>query len=1286
MAKQSLNINDFSGGFNSLVDKRDLEENESSLLVDVVSYNKGSLKLAGAFSPAPAFTQAQVGYNDPSFQGVTNSWYIQPSQGFIKFQVGTIVASGTDATVTSNNHGLSSNTLITIMNASSESNLEGLQFRIHTILDDSFHITITSDTINEALTYAIGADFVQSEWTDSIELNEISPYSDSERNQYILKNTADGKFGFFNVNLGYWFGSPEEEVNSTTGSNNYLFDTTYLWTGPQYGANHPEVYTQPSDASFSPIITAGFYIDGVFRVQETHPKYWQFGWVKRPVGYYYIKGHKKFGDEYRGDKYMGGWYNLPSHILSSTEYRTKNFQYDHSGFNTAAGIIIGSSSAEGNIADPTEPYMVNVGVSTTGEGDWQSGSGSDNVKIGLGVSLIYDDIETLKADSFSQESNVCRLTTDGTSGGTNEVAISGGGDGDSLKLGIKMYSGSSTATNSMSGLFSTNYSNPWSHSSQNFDANQLNTNPRIVGINIYMTSDNIETFTDPLLLATVGIDKKDPIISHDGTSSNVGWTGEENVKYVSITIKSIPIIRYNESKNGYDWNENINAWYTTSAIVNRRLYAGNVSYFENKDFTSDSNHLDFDRLEKISNYPDRILVSPINKFDTLPSSSALELSKADGQDIIKLEAFHSLLLVFKTNDIYVIDLSTGLPVLKNTLYGMGVKNKHQILSTDKFVYFFNKTGIYAFDGEQSVNIINKKMLLENYRNKYYNSFGRLYHSNQSNFLILTTNYSSISDAPDNFDIESDPTFVNKALMIDLDSGGLYHKENLSTFNFKRISNQILIGNEIYCTGTHGISDETFSIQQTTDAFAGTKASTAVMIRINSGGTCAATGTTALVGQLSNDVRYMKVRDGSVWRNVLKVNGATGAEPLSDVDYETLSGATSILIEHTNLNTLADHLRTRYSYDNTDSNYYINQVYVVGYYDDPKLFIQVKAKLAGTAYNLSEIDLTSVDSDYGSQCSIAFANNNTESSSIVSSGIAIGNIDTYEKAEDYTNETADAIVVPVWKLSLDRNENITKQTKYSIIASDGMSLYQTFEVEAGIDYFIHDDAYTTLQVDTADNDVNNDNLTSNIRAAIIYGKIKSNETNDTFDPGWTLDFLGSTGSKYLQFSMLPVYAESLTENYGLLVNFSVNVDVQIPKNSTVLLKWQDSLPKNGSTSLLTSSNIIVETKDIDFNEPGVRKKIYKAYITYTGGNGNIACQYNANQSSSWTNATVLDGNGAAATNAGYLNTSSTQTRAELTFGTGGNNIYSFALKFLALAPVDNFEINDLTLIYRLKKPK
>ena len=111
-----------------------------------------------------------------------------------------------------------------------------------------------------------------------------------------------------------------------------------------------------------------------------------------------------------------------------------------------------------------------------------------------------------------------------------------------------------------------------------------------------------------------------------------------------------------------------------------------------------------------------------------------------------------------------------------------------------------------------------------------------------------------------------------------------------------------------------------------------------------------------------------------------------------------------------------------------------------------------------------------------------------------------------------------------------------------------------------------------------------------------------------------------------------------------------------------------------------NNAILETKDYDFDQPNVRKKIYKAYITYKA-DSNIKVYYQANQSGTFTLATVTD----SITDNTLLH-STEYTRGEITFGTGGNNVYSFALKFESENTAKIFDINDISFIYRIKRAK
>ena len=116
--------------------------------------------------------------------------------------------------------------------------------------------------------------------------------------------------------------------------------------------------------------------------------------------------------------------------------------------------------------------------------------------------------------------------------------------------------------------------------------------------------------------------------------------------------------------------------------------------------------------------------------------------------------------------------------------------------------------------------------------------------------------------------------------------------------------------------------------------------------------------------------------------------------------------------------------------------------------------------------------------------------------------------------------------------------------------------------------------------------------------------------------------------------------------------------------------------------------VIYTKDYDFGAPGVRKKIYKVYITYQSGGSNteVEVKYAADGN------TTLDKTFKDGTNftSNKLLPGTDWIIAELKPSTSSqaNNIYSIQLKFDS--STDNvavdFEINDISIIYRLKNVK
>ena len=148
----------------------------------------------------------------------------------------------------------------------------------------------------------------------------------------------------------------------------------------------------------------------------------------------------------------------------------------------------------------------------------------------------------------------------------------------------------------------------------------------------------------------------------------------------------------------------------------------------------------------------------------------------------------------------------------------------------------------------------------------------------------------------------------------------------------------------------------------------------------------------------------------------------------------------------------------------------------------------------------------------------------------------------------------------------------------------------------------------------------------------------------------------------------------------MTNFAINDSSElfyITNTDSDIATWSDSKG--------TTTNFEYTTKDIDFEEPGVRKKIYKVYVTYSSETAsNVEVKYavdgNTTFNKVFKDGTNFTSNKLIATS----NTNWNQAILVPNSSSESNNIYSFALKFLANGTVPNdFRINDITIIYRIK---
>ena len=202
------------------------------------------------------------------------------------------------------------------------------------------------------------------------------------------------------------------------------------------------------------------------------------------------------------------------------------------------------------------------------------------------------------------------------------------------------------------------------------------------------------------------------------------------------SIKTPPLLTY-EALNGYKADTNLSAMYKTSAVVQRKVYIGNL---------------------KIGNkrFPDRMIKAAADRFDTFPddSTSFIDVATSDGENIIKLESFGEYLLQFKEKTTYLIKVTSEGEELISTWNGTGILHPAQCIKSPGGVFWANNSGLFLFDGEKVQNLILEKFGLENWsvseNPEKPITLGYDYISNK--VLIVTNNVSDTSNGGFIYDI------------------------------------------------------------------------------------------------------------------------------------------------------------------------------------------------------------------------------------------------------------------------------------------------------------------------------------------------------------------------------------------------------------------------------------------------------------------------------------------------------------------------------------------------------
>ncbi len=140
---------------------------------------------------------------------------------------------------------------------------------------------------------------------------------------------------------------------------------------------------------------------------------------------------------------------------------------------------------------------------------------------------------------------------------------------------------------------------------------------------------------------------------------------------------------------------NLTCRYKTSVVANNKLYVGNI-------------------MQKGRIYSDRMLKSPIGKYNLLPKSNFIDVAINDGDEITALAYYKDKILQFKKRKIFIINISGDYEFLEDTFDNVGVSMQASVTKTPYGIVWVNESGCYLYDGANMVNLIDNVIPVESH--------------------------------------------------------------------------------------------------------------------------------------------------------------------------------------------------------------------------------------------------------------------------------------------------------------------------------------------------------------------------------------------------------------------------------------------------------------------------------------------------------------------------------------------------------------------------------------------
>ena len=1187
MAKAIKTISMWDVGLVSKHDPRDLKDGAFVKATDIMIDNPGEVRLIGGEQPHAISqleeTSVTAGYGLFAFN---SDHHIKMTGVITAFTDYNSTVTDT-IQVTSANHYLTTGTLISIKGTD---NFDGQNISITKIDKDNFYFSSTSHATADG---SDDSDSGTSYWA-------YNPGHSTEDLDY-SSEPKQGSFKYLTVPY----------VGDSNGPVIHIYHSEYQ----DLLLNRISMGSQ--SAYFKPVY---YFVDNALRICDGH-----FGNENnnRVKWYGFIPKREQCTLDNGGSATAirtipAGWYDEDSTLApigywGDGAYNASNMDLNPNGSSNYYSFInYDTDTAAGSMQPwdtntdtdyfvdgvPKRGLSISIGASgsVSTSGDFQGSSSSEHESLEIGVAVVYDDEPSRQESLIVRPLNNTVVQTSGSTAWANDMSLN-------FSIGVR-FATESNANDDYGDV------NAGGGTSDGVDFTWPN---RATGLAFYIVKDGFGEIEDPLYLGTLDFDKSLGFTDHAGNLTNwntaaLGTSSSgldlSHIGHCHFNIKRVPTITY-ASRNGYSSSgvtQGLRCRYKTATMANRRMYVGNVRYLDGP-------------LEG-KNFEDRLLRSPVNKFDVFPHDSYIDVAINDGDKIVALESYKDKLLQFKRHTLYVINISTEDEYLEETFSYMGVKQPWSICKFNEGVVWANETGLFIYDGRTVTNAVKDRIDDEEWSNFCGNE-------NDANSPCL-----GYIPKENQIIISSGPT---------ADFGGSVYVFDLTTNTITYGVDKIIPQNR-----TNFISDLEDNL-----LFGVTEGSSVENIDID-------TQVANVVPALSSGTMYITTPGHSerVYVEIYKGGGWVRA-------------SNHFINEEANTNDKKRRLAEKIA--DAINNYRTHTAFAWSSYEEQNTLIYgwtMTSKTKGTGENTSSTHLRIRKTG-------DTAPSNTWT--ITTSGLQ-GAVEAVAQEERvaFARNTADGLNDVLY---------IANLTVYEDPTFDSQGASDNVDAESGLTPVSHNLQFPLIT---------NNSQNSNAEIRDYYGKSDNTgvlTTATTSDTGNFIDL-----SKEFEIESVGDTDNDEDSNAGKRFDIR-SLKAGKPFNINFVIEGR-TIIKQFSSNSQTSKSLDIITKDFIFGNPHVRKKVYKLYLTYKAADlgstdSNVYIEYiidgkEQDTRSNWM-PMVIRG-----TSTQYLAGSTNWSKVELVPKSDNadklNSVYSVSFRIYGNGAVQDFKLNDLSIVYRSKSVK